>query len=193
MGCYSAAGNQWTDANISLAAYAGQTVRLALLGVGKYGNRIFIDRFHVTTATVWTGTMWTDGVPTSTSRAIIAGNYSNGSFTTDDLILNSGVAFMPTGDIDIKGTVTNNGATIGGAGFITYSGAGVQTIAGNFMKLKVNNAAGATITGPTTVSGVLKLENGTLTTNNNLTPGQCFCLSVCLFRYYESWWWKYLW
>ena len=160
------------------------SVRLRGIRGTSFSSDMAIDDLKVRSATTWTGTMWTNGTPNADMLAIIAGNYSNGSFITNDLIINSGVAFMPTGDIDIKGTYTKKGnATVGGAGFVSFSGAGVQTVSGDFMKLKINNTTGATITGPTSVSGVLKLENGTLTTNGNLTlaspsASQCACLDT---------------
>ena len=176
--------SDWKQMSKTLTV-SGSELKIRFRGVsgGTNSSDMAIDDLKVRSATTWTGTAWTNGMPNANTLAIIAGNYSNGSFTTDDLVLNSGVSFMPTADIDIKGMMTNNGANIGGAGFVTYSGAAAQMISGDFMKLKVNNAAGATITGPTSVSGVLKLENGTLTTNDNLTlaspsASECACLDT---------------
>ena len=88
---------------------------------------------------------------------------------------------MPTADVSVEGQLINMGATIGGTGFIDLSGTEMQRVSGNFSKLKIDNAAGAMLTGPTTITEVLDIDAGTLTTNGNLTlastsASQCACL-----------------
>ena len=88
---------------------------------------------------------------------------------------------MPTTDVEVKGTITNTGGTTGGTGFISLSGSATQSLQGNFGKIKVNNTSGVNLSGATTITEVLDIDNGTLTTNGNLTlastsASQCACL-----------------
>ena len=133
--------------------------------------------------TIWNGMIWDNGVPTMNSKAIIAGNYSGMGFATDSLVVNNGIMFMPTSDVDVKGGVMNMGGTVGGSGFVTFSGASAQMIEGTFTNIKINNAAGVMASGPVMVMNTLKMEAGTFTTNNNLTLASTFCFAVCLLRF----------
>ena len=66
------------------------------------------------TSSTWDGTAWSNGAPTSSLDAIIAGNYStttNGVFSAKTLTVNSGKSFtINTGhNITVAGAVTNGG------------------------------------------------------------------------------------
>ena len=66
-------------------------------------------------------------------------------------------------------------------GFISLSGTVAQNLEGNFGRIKIDNAAGVSLTAATTIVDVLNIASGTLTTNNNLTlastsASQCACL-----------------
>jgi hypothetical protein len=63
-------------------------------------------------STTWNGTTWDNGIPNSSTDAVIAGNVAPGTFTCNDLTINSGFAlvFGSGQTVTIKGsTVTNNG------------------------------------------------------------------------------------
>jgi len=87
-------------------------------------------------------------------------------------------AYSMTGTINVNSaaTLTNQNTTnptlgtLYGYNTILFNGSSPQTIpAANYFNLRVNNTAGASISGPATVSSLLGLLGGTLTTNNNLT------------------------
>ena len=141
------------------------------------------------TVTVWNGSGWSNGVPTELLDAVVAGDYTFGaSFSVDNLTLNNGIVFSPVNDIDVKGTVTNNGASVAGIGAIVFSGTSAQTLAGGtFNNIKVNNNSGLTLTAATGITGTLTMQNGPLTTNNNLTlvsnsASQCACLDTVTYN-----------
>jgi hypothetical protein len=77
--------------------------------------------FTISTKTWTGGPAWIGGTPTSTDSAIIAGNYSNGSFTACSCTVNSGAVVFNSGETmtlqnelyQVGGTVTfNNGSSL---------------------------------------------------------------------------------
>ncbi len=92
----------------------------------------------------------------------------------------SGLGMTSAGTIDNKGTInlkgnfTNNGVAALGTGTFVFNGTTNQTITGTntMANMTVNNAAGVTMAGETTVNGVLTLTSGLVTLGtNNLTLG----------------------
>ena len=69
------------------------------------------------TITTWDGAAWSNGAPTASVEAIIAGNYStiaNGTFTAKKLTLNSGSLTINSGtNLIVLNEVINNGSTMG--------------------------------------------------------------------------------
>ena len=67
--------------------------------------------------TTWNGLTWSNGAPTASVEAIIAGNYStiaNGTFTAKKLTLNSGSLIINSGtNLIVQNEVINNGSTTG--------------------------------------------------------------------------------
>ncbi len=124
----------------------------------------------------WNGSAWSNTTgPTFSDNAILAGNYNiaTGNITADNLTVNSGVILtMGSGSISLNGNFENNGNTFSQTGgTFTFNGAGNQSISGDnsFRNLTIDNSAGVTLNSATDVTGVLNLQDGTLTSNGNLT------------------------
>lgn len=124
---------------------------------------------------IWDAGTWTPSVPTSTSNIHIRDNYNvatDGNLTANDFTLGNGATLtMPSGAIDVKGNVINNGTISQSGGIVTMNGSTAQTMQGTstFANLTINNAAGVTLTGATNITGKLTLTSGTLTSGGNLT------------------------
>ncbi|MGZ4989999.1 MAG: beta strand repeat-containing protein, partial [Methylobacter sp.] len=71
--------------------------------------------------------------------------------------------------VTVKGNFSNSGTFNAGAGVWTLSGTSAQSIAGtpSFGSLTINNASGVSLSSNVTVSTVLALTNGTVTTGAN--------------------------
>ncbi|MCK9409477.1 MAG: hypothetical protein M0R68_10130, partial [Bacteroidetes bacterium] len=85
------------------------------------------------------------------------------------LSINSGVTLADNGvTLVVLGNLSNDGAHTG-AGKISLSGSTQQTVsgAGTITNLQMNNAAGALMSGPKTIEGVLTLTNGVIVTNTD--------------------------
>lgn len=108
-------------------------------------------------STTWNGTTWSNGNPAANVNAIIASNTTPGSFTCDDLNINSGVALTIGSGITatVNGNINNSGNGI--------SGIGTLVIADN------STLSGTAIT----LSGTLNLSAGTFTTGGllSIAPG----------------------
>lgn len=106
--------------------------------------------------TIWNGSTWSNGTPTSSVDAIIASNTTPGSFTCKDLTINSGFALtIGTGiTATIHGDMTNSGNGISGIGNLTFSKSGTTTLSGTAFS----------------VLGTITVNSGcTLTTADKLT------------------------
>lgn len=77
------------------------------------GIRISNNWAHIvgTVNTKWNGSVWTNGTPTSSLPAVIAGSYSGPAFESQSLTVNEGVTLM-VNDYIKTGAVTNNGNII---------------------------------------------------------------------------------
>jgi hypothetical protein len=73
--------------------------------------------------TTWNGSSWDNGTPNSTIDAIIASSTTPGSFTCQNLTINSGNALtIGTGvTATVNGNITNNGNGISGTGNLTIA------------------------------------------------------------------------
>jgi hypothetical protein len=144
------------------------------------------------TATTWTGAMntdwfdarnWTQGVPTTTVDATIPGAPSGGRFptiaagtaTTRNLTLNAGASLrMSDGTLDVRGTLTNNGAFVATGGTVVLGTSTLGNIVGssttNFWGLQVESSGArlATSSGAT-MQQVLTLNGGFSTNGNSFT------------------------
>lgn len=143
---------------------------------------------------------WNPAVPTAAHAAIIpsgplanepsiltgGGPVSVASLeiqTGRTLTIGSGRTLSVTNALTNNGTINNAGSlsfgTFSGGGAVNFNGASPQTIpAGSFASLAMNNPNGATLGGDVTVTGVLTLTNGNITTNaNTLTIDQAGSIS----------------
>ncbi len=106
-----------TSESVTFAATLGVTY---IIRVGQFGSGAgtsFTIGVTMPTSSTWNGTAWSNGAPTSSLDAIIAGNYStttNGVFSAKTLTVNSGKSFtINTGhNITVAGAVTNNNGTL---------------------------------------------------------------------------------
>ncbi|PSK89497.1 T9SS type A sorting domain-containing protein [Taibaiella chishuiensis] len=120
---------------------------------------------------------WNCGqVPSATTNVTInsGGNQpvvNINSATCNNLTINSGATLSFTGTtnvLDIKGTISGSGTLNGSAGKIILSGAAAQTLpSGTYKDLQMNSAAGKTLAGNTSITGVLTLTSGVLSLNGN--------------------------
>jgi hypothetical protein len=116
--------------------------------------------------TTWNGTTWDFGIPGPTISAIIVGNYSGPGFSCSNLNVNAGITFSPGGDIEIKGNATCNLDM--SSGKLIFNGTNPQQFSGFANDLTLDNTAGLSVAGSSTINGTLKLQSGTLVTNDNL-------------------------
>jgi len=120
----------------------------------------------------------------------IGGNWSVDSTTplntnntvvnlTGNLALTAGTLTQGTGAITIGGNWTNSSTFTAGSGGVTFNGVSAQTIGGTtattFFNMTVNNAAGVSLSINTTVSNVLTLTNGDISTGANTLEVSSSC------------------
>ncbi|MET4074165.1 DUF4394 domain-containing protein [Hymenobacter sp. UYCo722] len=177
--------------SISLTSGAASPIGRIGQGTNLAGFAIFLMQPPVITAGVitWTGavsTAWAVAgnwlpmtVPTATDDVLIP-DTPNDPVVSDprqvnNLTLGSG-ATLTTADMSLltlNGNFFNNGGTVLGAGNgeVRFAGAALQTISGTATQFQnlTTGPAGVALNAPTSVQRVLSLNNGTLTTNANLT------------------------
>ncbi|MFT5913562.1 MAG: hypothetical protein ACJAWV_001164 [Flammeovirgaceae bacterium] len=129
-----------------------------------------------TITTTWSGS-WDNGVPTSSTNAIINSVYDiavEGDITCAYLIYNAPIiATTSTSSITLTGDLSMNigiGALTGGT--LTFNGTSSQTVnngAFTVDNLIINNTAGVTLNTTVNVKGALTLTAGTLASGGNLT------------------------
>ena len=119
-------------------------------------NYLAVDNFIWAPATMWNGSSWNNGNPSSTMDAVIGSStVPTASFTCKSLIINSTFALTTTGiTATVNGNIINNGNGIAGTG-------------------------GLTIAANSTISGSNINFNGTLTVNSGsvLTTGGLLTLT----------------
>jgi hypothetical protein len=85
----------------------------------RQGNTLASNIIKVKTSeltTIWNGSSWSNGLPSSTRIAVINGNYSttpNGNFTAKDLVINPGftLTISPNGSVILDGDFINLGTS----------------------------------------------------------------------------------
>lgn len=97
--------SEWTSKTLAQVASADNTLS-EYIGVHIYG---------VPTSTTWDGTFWSNGTPTVSLDAIIAGNYSTGTaspqgpFTAKSLTVNSGIFTVASAtSVTVENAIVNN-------------------------------------------------------------------------------------
>jgi hypothetical protein len=140
------------------------------------------------TLTNWTGAVdnnwnnsanWSAGVPTAAIDVVLPGGLAtypqltSGTATLGNLTLQPGSSLLiGNAVLTLHGNLTNQGGSLTQtAGRVVLAGASLQTLAGTsptrFLHLEVGSA-GALLTGPVEIGGVLQLT-GNLASNGNLT------------------------
>lgn len=108
-----------------------------------YGNVVLGDY-----GTVWNGSTWSDGVPTSSINAIIASSTSPGAVSCRNLTINKDITLnLGANDINISGNVSNYGNGIAGTGTINFNKTGTALLFENTISYGsvVNIASGTTL------------------------------------------------
>ncbi len=134
----------------------------------------------------WTGTVSTDWsnsanwslgtVPTDSSNIVIPVTVrkpiSSGTISVKDITIVVGESLANNGTLNVNGHFTNNGSFISGSNStVVLKGTGNLNGTTSFRHLEVlgNYTVGANIVDKISVTGILKLTSGTLTTSNKLT------------------------
>ncbi|RFS19489.1 hypothetical protein DVR12_22915 [Chitinophaga silvatica] len=141
---------------------------------------------------IWTGavsTNWfvngnwsTNSIPLISSNVIIPTGLTNyplittGTSLASNLTIQTGASVVVNGgSLQINGLITNTGTLDATNGTMIFSGAAPQTIAAatflnnSILNLNVTNSTTVTIGGTLNISGILKVNTGTLATGNFLT------------------------
>jgi MSHA biogenesis protein MshQ len=111
---------------------------------------------------------------------------SGGTMTVlGDLTISNGTTYNGSGNpaVNLAGDFTNSGTFTSGSGTFTFNGTSAQTLTGSttFTRLALSNAAGLTMaSGDVTVTTLLTLSSGAITTNSNtlITTQNCNTPSV---------------
>lgn len=180
------------EIDLSASTPATYTVTNTLAATGGCGEVTATSDITILSGEIWTGAIDTDWntaanwscsyIPTgSTSVQIpdVANKpvLSSGAIASvNDLSIDAGSSLTINGNtIQIAGSITNNGTFTSSNGTVEFNGSVAQTIpAGLFennaiLNLIVNNAAGLTLAGPLSVSGIVYPQNGDLSSGGNLT------------------------
>lgn len=96
-------------------------LRLTVSGASNNSGNNRLDNILIEatpTSTTWDGTAWSNGTPTSSLDAIIAGDYSTGAaapqgaFTAKSLTVNSGIFTVASGtSVTVENAIVNNAAS----------------------------------------------------------------------------------
>ncbi len=112
-------------------------------------------------------------IPDVTNKPIIS---SGAIASVNDLTIDSGSSLTVSGNtLQIAGTITNNGTFTATAGTIEMNGSASQDIGADIFEnntildLIIDNAAGVTLSGPLSITGILYPENGDLASGGFLT------------------------
>lgn len=118
--------------------------------------------------TTWNGTFWDNGIPEFPLHTKINGHYSGAGFSCKDLMLEQGFNCHSTGDIHIGGNVSSNSNSISGR-WVLNGQSQTQLLTGFVHDITIENPMGVLLTGPTFLTGTLKMKEGTLSTQGRLT------------------------
>ncbi len=178
--------------DLSASTPATYTVTNTIAAAGGCGQVTETGSITILSGEIWTGAIDTDWntagnwsclyIPTG-STSIQIPNVANkpvlssgAMASVNNLTIDAGSSLTISGNtIQIAGTITNNGTFTASAGTIEINGSVAQTIgAGLFednllMDLIINNAAGVSLTGSLSVSGILYPQSGNFASAGNLT------------------------
>lgn len=141
-----------------------------------------------TKAAIWTGNKgtsdvsdcgnWEEGIfPSDSTTTIVSGLSNpqpviNSNLTIGALVLTDGASLQTLNSLTVKGSVSNNGGTILGAGGLIMGGVGPGQAIGGTSSLSVNrlvitNPTGIDINTPVTVTSFLRTQTGTINLTNH--------------------------
>jgi hypothetical protein len=135
----------------------------------------------VSTAWHTAGNWYCGAIPTINTDVVIASGLprypvvSSGTRTARNITIQSGATLTVTTILQIAGSVTNNGTFTASNGTVEFKGATAQSIPAALFatdkvkNLTINNAAGVTLGGALSITGVLKATTGNFSTGNYLT------------------------
>ncbi len=147
-----------------------EIVKLIKSGIRNPGRNILVIAILVC-ASVFT---------ISHAQTITGGTLSIGAdavvTSNNDMVIQTGGTLNVQGTLILKQNLTNGNSTPNslGTGLIELSGTTTQTVSGQniFQNLRINNAAGITVTGNTRVNGAFNLKNGIVSiASSNLLLG----------------------
>ncbi len=181
--------------DVSIPVTPAATTTYNIWASNEYSCGVMLTDLAVVTVVneqIWTGAAGTDWnvagnwscniVPTQTlsvqipdvANKPVLSNGANGGVS--NIVIDNGASLTITGNtITISGDITSNGGLDASAGTIEMNGSVAQQIgagvfSGNTIQgLIIDNSAGVTLQGPLTVTGVVSVQNGTLSSGGNLT------------------------
>jgi len=147
----------WTEKTTSLSAYQNVYVRLLYNGTTaiRYLDDIKLISGGLTTtyttttpcganATIWDGSIWSNGIPSSTLDAYISSNYTGNGFSSQSITVNQNTTLtINSGQTVTTGNTTNNGNIIvnDGGNFIQNVGASYTAGTGSSFVANRNSAS----------------------------------------------------
>ncbi|MDP4223930.1 MAG: T9SS type A sorting domain-containing protein, partial [Bacteroidota bacterium] len=112
-------------------------------------------------------------IPDVTNKPVLS---TGATGTVNNLTINPGSSLTISGNtIQIAGAITNNGTFTATDGTVELNGASAQSIgssvfSSNTIKnLTINNSSGVSLLGPLSVTGIVNVQSGTLSSGGNLT------------------------
>ncbi len=181
--------------DVSISVTPAATTTYNIWASNEYSCGVMLTDLAVVTVVndqIWTGAAGTDWnvagnwscgqvptpaisvqIPDVPNKPVLSSG-ANGAIT--NLVVDNGSSLTITGNkITISGTITSNGGLDASAGTAEFNGSVAQQIgagifSGNTIQgLIIDNSSGVTLQGPLTVTGVVSVQNGTLSSDGNLT------------------------
>jgi hypothetical protein len=180
------------EVNLAASTPGTYTVTNTVAPAGGCIGAVATNTISITSNLVWTGAVdsnwnnpgnWSCGyVPNQNTLVDIpnTGNMpvlsSGATGAVNNLVIEMGSSLVISGNkIQIAGTITNSGIFTATSGTIEMNGTAAQLIGANIFTINtikdliINNAAGVTLQGPLSISGIVTVQSGTLASGGNLT------------------------
>ena len=181
--------------DVSIPVTTAVTTTYNIWASNEYGCGVMLTDLAVVTVVndqIWTGAAGTDWnvagnwscgivptpatsvqVPDVPNKPVLNGGAIG---AVNNLVVDDGSSLTITGNtIRISGTITSNGGLIATAGSVEMNGSVAQQIgagvfsANTIQGLLINNSAGVTLQGLLNVTGIVSVQNGTLSSGGYLT------------------------
>jgi hypothetical protein len=156
--------------------YISNVITVSATGTFTAGTTSTVNYNRAGAQTVIGGITYANLTLSGSGSKTLTGGTTNlaGNFTLEAGVTWAGNTNNPV--LNIAGNFTNNGTFNSGTGTYTFNGSAAQTLTGTnagtttFTNLRLNNAAGLSLTGThnVTVNTLLTLTSGRLTTNANV-------------------------